>query len=229
MPSIVRGDIYLCDYGPLSGHELSGCHRALVISNTELNGFLSSVLTFPMTSSPSSARHPRNHLLVESVNSYASVRQIKSVEKGGLGNKVGEASPLEMERALEMLAARIVISRIRPAIAEIRAEPEQFHVGAIWNVEVHSPDGAVRSVRTLILDYNADNGMAIAVDVDERLGSNSRVRIPITIIDSTEQSSALIHRVRSIDVVTGAFDNVSEVDAPSLIAVKTALLSVISQ
>lgn len=229
MPSIVRGSIYHCDYGPISGHELSGRRRALVISNTVLNDHLSFVLTFPMTRGASSARFFRNHVPVESVNSYASVRQIKAVEKGRLGDKVGEASPLEMERALETLAARLVISRIRPAITEIPSEPDQLRVGTTWYVEVRNPDGAVRSVHTLILDYNTGNGMVIAVDVDDRLSPNSRVRVPITIIDSAERSSALIHRVRSVDIVASTPDEVGEVDATSLIAVKSALLSVISQ
>ena len=229
MPSIVRGSIYLCDYGPISGRELSDCRPALVVSNTAFNDHFPSVLTFPMTRGRSSARHLRNHVPVESVDSYASVRQIKAVEKGRLRDWEGEATPLEMERALESLAARLVISRIRPAISEIPSESGQLRVGTTWYVEVRNPDGAVRSVHTLILDYNAANGVAIAVDVDDSSGSKSRVKVPITTIDSNEQWSALIHRVRSVDVVESARDKVGEVDATSLIAVKSALFSVISQ
>ena len=229
MPPITRGSIYWYDYGPIFGNELSERRPALVISNTSLNDILPVVLTLPITSAAPPARHQGNHVLLEGIGSWASVRQMKSVEKGRLGDKLGEASQQEMERVLEILVVRLFVTRSRPVTVETLSGLELLRAGTVWYVELRNQDGAIRHSHILILDCNAGNGMAIAVEVEYTQRPNSPVRIPISIEKSGEQASALIHRVRSIDVSARSFVRVSEVDEASLMTVKSALLSAIGQ
>ncbi len=229
MPPITRGSIYWYDYGPIVGNELSDRRPALVISNTTLNDILPVVLTLPMTSSAPLARHLGNHVLVESIGSWASARQIKSVEKGRMGDKLGEASPQEIERALEILVGRLFITRRRPVTIETPSGPELLRVGTIWHAKLRSQDGTVRHALMLILDCNAGNGMTIAVEVEYAHRPNSPVRIPIVIEDTDGQASALIQRVRSIDVFARSLTRVNEVEGASIMKVKSALLSAISR
>ena len=229
MPPIARGSIYWYDYGPIVGNELSDRRSALVVSNTSLNDILPVVLTLPITSSAPPARHHGNYVFVEDIGSWASVRQINSVEKGRLGNKLGEASQPEMERVLEILVVRLFVTRSRPITVETLSGLELLRAGTVWYVELRNQDGTIRPSHILILDCNAGNGMAIAAEVEYAQSPNSPVRIPISIENSDEQASALIHRVRSIDVSARSLVRVNEVGEASLMTVKAALLSAISQ
>ena len=134
-----------------------------------------------------------------------------------------------MERALEILVTRLFVTRSRPITVETLSELELLRAGTVWYVELRNQDGTIRPSHILIMDYNAGNGMAIVVEFEYAQRPNSPVRLPISIEDSDEQASALIHRVRSIDVSARSLVRVNEVDEASLKTVKSALLSAISQ
>ncbi len=227
MPSAIRGSIHWYDYGPIVGNELSDVRPALVISNTELNNGLVVVITLPMSSTIPPVRHLRNHVFVESANSWASARQIKSVDQGRLGDKIGEATPREMERALEILVERLDNTRNKPGTVLTQSGYERIEPGAIWDVEFHSQDDALQLTRMLIIDYNDGNKMAVAVGVESGQNPNSSVRVPINMNDSSESASALIHRIRSFDTEARPMIKVSSVDEDSLMSVNSALLRAI--
>ena len=69
--------------------------------------------------------------------------------------------------------------------------------------------------------------MGIAVEVGYGRRANYPVRVPVNIVDSTEQAFALIHRIRSIDINAGMLPRGNEIDEASLLTVKSALRSAI--
>ena len=219
MPSIVRGSVYWCDYGPITGSELSSHRPALIISRTELNDALSAAITVPMSSATPPARYVRNHVFVESACSWASARQIKSARQLWLGDKIGEATPEELERVLEVFANRL--DNPTP-YSHQRIEP-----GTVWDVEFHDQDGDVQNEHTLILGYNRGNGIAFTANVEYQERPESPVRVPISMDDSSNPTSALIHRIRSIDTWARPMTMINRVDEDSLISVKSALLSAV--
>ena len=229
MPPAVRGSVYWYDYGPVIGNELSGSRPALIISNTELNRRLSIAVAIPMSSATPSSRHIQNHVFVEAANSWASVRQIKAIEQRRLGAKITDAAPHDLERILEILVARLDSRRNRPGTIQTPSGDEQIGPGTIWEVEFHAPDGSVLPTQMLVLDYNDGNKMAIAVEVEHRLSPDSPVRIPINMIGGTQPASALVHRVRSIDVEARTVIKTGVADEASLVSVGQALLSLVDR
>lgn len=171
MPSAVRGSVHWCDFGPIMGRELSSSRPALIISNTELNRSLSIAITIPMSTTAPPSRHLQNHVFIESADSWASARQIKAVDKRRLGAKIGEATTHELERILEILVARLARTRNRPGTILTQSGDEQIGPGTIWEVEFRAPDGPALPTQMLVLDYNNGNKMAIAVEVERRLGA----------------------------------------------------------
>ena len=229
MPLAVRGSVYWYDYGLIIGNELSGSRPALIISNTELNRALSIAVAIPMSTTAPSEKHLRNHAFVEAAGSWASARQIQAVDQRRLGAKIAEAAAHELERILEILVARLASRINRPGIIQTESGDEQIGPGTIWEVEFRAPDGSVLPTQVLVLDYNDGNKMAIAVEVEHRLTPNSPVRIPINITGASQPASALVHRVRSIDVEARTATKTGVSDAASFVSVRHALLSVIVQ
>ena len=199
MPSAVRGEIYRYDFGPIVGNELSSYRPALIISNTEFNRGLSLAIAVPTSTSPPPDRHIMKHVGIESTGSWASVRQIKSVEQEKLGAKLGEATPEELEEVLEVITTRLWRTSTSPSAIQTTSGHEDVERGSIFDVSFYDGDKSVQYVTMLVLDYNRGNNMAIAVEVEDSQSPNSVVRIPIKIIGSSQPVSALVHRVGSID------------------------------
>lgn len=118
--------------------------------------------------------------------SWASVRQVKSVAKGGLDDRIGEATSLEMEDALEILAAHLVSSEGRYGTRLMHSHSEESHAGALFDVDFLNQNDTQEYSLMLILDYNASKGMAVAVEVEYVQRPNSPVRISIEIVNSEE-------------------------------------------
>ena len=231
MPPVVRGSVYWCDFGPNIGSELSGHHPALVISNEVFNSNSSAAIVLPMSSTGPADQHLRNHVLIADVDSWASVRQIKSVSQGQLGRKIDDASPLELEIALQILAERLTIRRNRSSTVQAERNPERIEPGTIWDVEFFEEDDSDTAWNTpmLILDYNDRNRIAIAVEVRYELREGSPTRIPIEIADSETSASALIHLVRSVDLRPRQIDKVGVVRESSLALVLSSLFRAIDE
>ena len=229
MPSAIRGHVHRYDYGPNVGRELSDFHPALIISNTELNRNLYVAIAFPMSSTTPPEQHRRNHAFIADVGSWASLRQIKSVEQARLGAKIGEASPQELETALEVLTASLTNRRNRPGTIQTLSGYERIEAGTVWDIEFHDQDDTAYKIPTLILDYNDGNKMGIAIEIGYRQRPDSRLRIPIVVENSVSPASALIHRVRSVDVEARPMEKIGVVEEASLQSVISALLWAIDE
>ena len=228
MPLAVRGDIRWYDYGPNVGRELSDQRPALIISNTELNRGLSIAIALPMSTSTPPAKHLQHHVLAAAANSWASVRQIKSVEQQRLGDKIAEATTQELEKAVEILVARLATRRITAGTVQTQFGNQIIAPGIILEVEFHNRDGSIPPTEMLILDYNNGNQMAIAVEVERRWSANSTVQIPIDTGNPSQPASALVHRVRSIDVAARTVRTKGATSLSSLTDIGQSLLPAIS-
>ena len=82
---------------------------------------------------------------------------------------------------------------------------------------LHDPDQAEQGEETnslLVLDYNAGNHMAIVADLEHRArNTGSLVAVPIRIDGGAGPTSALIHRIRSVDTSQRQFTPTATVNA----------------
>ena len=224
MPPAVRGSVHWYDFGPIVGHELSGNRPALIISNTELNRRLHVTIAIPISTAVPSPRRLRNHVYIAGSGSWASVRQIKTVDRRKLGDKIADATADELETTVEILVERLSADRNRGGPVQTVSGEEQITPGTLCTINLSYENDEVEAVEMLVLDYNQGNGIGIAVEVERRSTPNSPVRIPINVDGYSGSASALVHRVRSIDVPTRIVDRTGAVDDASLMTVGRALL-----
>ena len=201
MPQIRQGDIHDYDFGPVIGAELSGRRPALVISTDEFNEHYRTSIALPMsTTMPSERYRTRQHIYVADTGSWASIRQVKAVHQSRLGALMGRASSDELDDAIESLARRFTT---RHSPGEV-ATPEgilPIDTGSLWRLPVAGPGGTTFLTTVLAVDYNAGNNLAITVEVEEReprLGAPGDV--PITVLNSDVAATALVQRVRTVDL-----------------------------
>ena len=219
MPPAIRGSVHWYDFGPLVGSELSGRRPALILSNTDLNRGLPVAIALPMSTSTPSTRYLHNHVFIEAAGSSASVRQVKTIDREQLGDKIAEASAIELEMAVEVLVERLASASFAGA--------GPIETGMLLDVAFHDESDSPQTMRVLVLDYNRANGMAIVVEVENREAQTSPLRKPIRIVGSSQPASELAHRVRSFDLQARTVHSIGAIDDASLTLVGKTLLSIL--
>ena len=201
MPSARQGDIYDYDFGPVIGAELSGRRPALIISNNGFNEAFGTAIALPMSSSiPAERYRTRQHVYVAGSGSWSSTRQVRAVHQRRLGSLMGRASIDELDDIIESLARRFTATH-RPGAVATADGIMPIDAGTLWRLPVIGPGGGTFFTTVLVIDYNAGNNLAITVEVEERgprPGFPSEV--PVTVQGSNVAATALIQRVRTIDV-----------------------------
>ena len=96
-------------------------------------------------------------------------------------------------------------------------------------VDFHDEHGSAERTEMLVLDFNQGNEIAMAVAVESRTTPNSPVRIPIEVMGNLQATSALVHRVRSIDVGVRNVQLIGYVTEESLISVGKAFLAAVDE
>ena len=199
MPHARQGDIHWYDFGPVIGAELSGRRPALIISNNDFNRAFGVAIALPLSHTMPAEENRRQHVHIAASDSWASAWQIKSIDQGRLGDRIGRASPDEMDAVLESLLLRLG-QQHAPGWIQTAVGLLPVGAGTLWDLTLRNPGQAERQVPALVLDYNAGNGMAITVEValgEPRPGSP--VVVPITIQD-TCAAGARVNIVRAIDL-----------------------------
>jgi mRNA interferase MazF len=106
MARILRGDIYWADLDPSRGHEQSGLRPVLIISHDVFNERSGTVVALAITSQESPVGFPLV-LEVKSMKlpkqSWVKISQIRTLDNGRLGKKLGRVSPEELNRVIEGL------------------------------------------------------------------------------------------------------------------------------
>ena len=228
MPPPVRGSVHWYDFGPIVGNELSGIRPALIVSNSELNRSLSVAIAVPMSSTVPPGRYLRNHVFIEAADSWASVRQIKTIDQSRLGERIATAGHEELEEMVEKVVQRLGKRRSAGAVRTSQGA-EQIGAGTLMAVDFQDEHGSAERTEMLALDFNRGNEIAIAVEIERRTVPNSPVRIPIEVIGGLLEASALVHRVRSIDVGARDVHLTGHITEESLISVGKAFLATVDE
>ena len=227
MPGALRGNVHWYDYGPVIGAELSDNRPVLVLSNDQINRQLELCITVPMSTAMPDVRFLMNHVRIEEADSWASTRQIKSVQQGLLGDLIARASPDEMNSVILSITQRLARQHVPGQIETIQGT-FQISAGTIWELHLKDTQGQDFDSPVLVIDYNAGSNMAVLADVEyaER-GPGSPVTVPIIIRDSQQAASALHHRVRSIDTSQRHLTSLGETHPEHTQAVVNRLISLI--
>ncbi len=234
MPNAIRGDVYDYDYGTIVAEELSDHRRALIVSRNEVNNQLHVAISFPTSETAPAQRYYGNHVEIKDACSWASVRQIKSVDKARLGRRRGEAAKEELDKALDILVARLASTQRNPGTISTTSGPKQVAKGTVWYAQFENPDdkGLEQPMETpvFVLDYNSRNKMAIVAEVEFEQNPESPVRVPVTIKDENQGETAgsvLIHRMRSIAAHARLTDKIGWVGQPNINSVNRVLLAML--
>ena len=211
MATALRGNIHWHDFGPVTGAELSGNRPALILSSNSLNKSLTTAITVPTSTTEPQERFRRQHVWLNENESYASARQLKSVLQENLGERIGQASSQELEDIITSIIDRIWREQ-KPGQLETPQALRPIQRGTV----LQHPGQAEREEATndlLVLDYNAGNYMAVVVDLEYRArNADSPVAVPVRINGEAGPASALIHRIRSLDMSQREFTPTATAD-----------------
>ena len=117
-----------------------------------------------------------------------------------LGAVMGRASVDELDGIIESLARRFTaIHRTGEVATADGIMP--IDAGTLWRLPVIGPGGGPFFSIVLVIDYNAGNNLAIMVEVEERESRpGSPGDVPVNMLGSCGSVTALIQRVRTIDL-----------------------------
>ena len=200
MPTPLRGKVHWYDFGPIVGSELSSERPALIISNAALNRTTSVAIAAPLSTTQPPARHLRNHVFIEEAGSWASVRQLKTVNQAELGDELATATPAELASALEILVARLDRGQASGGTLQTDYGEEAISPGAVWETEFQQGEGQAEYRQMLVLDHNSGNQMAIMAEFEFRERQESIISMPVRLMETAGPASVRIHRVSSIDM-----------------------------
>ena len=230
MPRIRQGNIHDYDFGPVIGAELSGRRPALIISSDVFNEHYRTAIALPMsTAMPAERYRARQHIYIADTGSWASTRQVKAVRQSRLGAVMGRASPDEPDDAIDSLARRFTTQHSTGDVAT----PEgvmPIEAGSLWRLPTTGSGGGTFLTTALVVDYNAGNNLAIMMEVEEREPRPGVPGdVPITTPGSDAAMTALVQRVRTIDVGERALTAAGRARSEEIGAVISRLLSMIQR
>lgn len=106
MARILRGGIYWADLNPVRGREQAGRRPVLVISHSELNERLETVIVLAITSKQPRMEYPLTYK-IQSVDlpreSWVKTSQLRTLALERLGDHLGTVSEEELDQVLQGL------------------------------------------------------------------------------------------------------------------------------
>ena len=199
MAAALRGNIHWHDFGPVTGAELSGNRPALIISNNSLNKSLTTAITVPTSTTEPRERFRQQHIWLDESESYAAARQLKSVIQENLGECIGQASSQELEDLITSITGRMWREQT-PGQLETPQGLLPIQRGTVLKRPAQAEQEEATS-DLLVLDYNAGNYMAVVVHLEHRArNAASPVAVPVRTSGQAGPASALVHRIRSLDM-----------------------------
>ena len=104
---ITQYDIFLVQLDPTVGHEIKKTRPCLIISPDEMNEAISTVIVAPMTTK--SRKYPtRVELKFQRKNGWIVLDQIRTVDKGRLIKKIGEANRSTILKVKDVISEMLV-------------------------------------------------------------------------------------------------------------------------
>ena len=102
MVTIEQYDIYWVDLDPTRGGEMTKTRPCVVVSPSELNKYLMTVIIAPITSTLRNYPY-RVHCSITGREGEIATDQIRTVDKGRLKRKMGSLTPNEVNKLREVL------------------------------------------------------------------------------------------------------------------------------
>ena len=219
MAAVVKGEIRRCDFGNQRGSELAGRRCALVVSANSFHDETSLAIVAPTTTQDPRRAHEW-YTYIADAETWASLRQIKTVQTRQMQSCVGYATCTELNTALAVIAKLIL-----PAAAY---NPGGGGLpGTIWRADIPNARVAGEPL-ALVLYYNSSNDMAIVAVLGAEGRPPSRVAVPVDGGPVVGQRVVLAHQVRSLYVQGRLRELRGGVSAADFAAVGAAFLSIIS-
>jgi len=106
MAGILRGQIRWANLNPTKDREQSGYRPVLILSQDIFNSRSGTVIAMALTSQPQRAKYPLTLELVFSdlpKKSWIKISQIRTLSVERIGEKIGQATPEEMNLVVEGL------------------------------------------------------------------------------------------------------------------------------
>ena len=106
MARILRGDIRWADLNPTRGHEEAGHRPVLILSHEVFNQRSGTVIAMAITSQAQRAGFPLTWGLDSKdlpKQSWVKISQIRTLSVEQMGEKLGQASPEELDQIIEGL------------------------------------------------------------------------------------------------------------------------------
>lgn len=106
MARILRGDIRWADLNPTRGQEQAGHRPVLILSHEIFNQRSGTVIAMAITSQAQRAGFPLTWSLDSGYlpkQSWVKISQIRTLSVDRIGNKLGQASPEELDQIIEGL------------------------------------------------------------------------------------------------------------------------------
>ena len=179
MAEVSQGQVYRCDFGAEGGVELADRRLALVVSRDDYNRASSSVLVVPTTTGSVDPLYLDYYPRLEQFDTRASCRNIRAFRADLFGPLQGSATRDEMQRVIR----GAVFPHIWSGVFYPPAEKCDFAPGAVHNGFITNHRGEVEESWFLVLTCNDENGLATVAKVDEQSVGQSKVRVPLTVVD----------------------------------------------
>ncbi|HEY3111794.1 MAG TPA: type II toxin-antitoxin system PemK/MazF family toxin [Chloroflexota bacterium] len=106
MATVLRGEIYWADLGPLRGHEQGGTRPVLVLSHDIFNARSGTVIAMAITSQPQRAGYPLTWRIPPGTlprESWAKISQVRTLSTERLGGRLGRLDDGQMVELVEGL------------------------------------------------------------------------------------------------------------------------------
>lgn len=112
MAGILRGDVVWADLNPVRGHEQGGTRPVIIVSHGVFNERSGTVIAMAITSQPQRAGFPLTFELTSvqlPKRSWVKISQIRTLSTAQITNKIGQASPEEVDTLIDGLTQIIAV------------------------------------------------------------------------------------------------------------------------
>ncbi len=106
MARILRGEVRWANLNPTQGHEQSGTRPVLILSQDVFNERSGTSIAVAITSQPQRAGFPLTLELTKTKldkRAWVKISQIRTLSNERIGNRLGVASPEELDQVIEGL------------------------------------------------------------------------------------------------------------------------------
>ncbi len=226
MAGIAQGAVYSCNLGPVVGRELSGPRNALVLSTGELHEQSRVAVVVPASGSEPPRVERGWHRPLSDVDSWASVRQLRTVPQSALSAGIlrGHAQGPELvdirQRVMWHFLAAARFTHLNSAGSEVLLRP-----GTLITTRAYAPGGSAYELNSVLASCRPD-GVANVFVTSDRPRPNSRLAVEIEGPDGL--LTVLPHQTRLVDLNERFVSVDGLVDAWSIIGIKARFLDLIS-